>query len=144
MAHSLPSRRRPAGATHSRLAAALLASSALLGAPAAQAALATGGGKPANVLVAFTGVVKDTKGNALPGATIIIRGTKSGTTSGADGTFRFNLPTGNEVLIISSVGFKTQEIEVKGRTTVEVRMEDDMAALDDVVVVAYGAQSTLR
>lgn len=141
MAHSLPSRRRPAGATHSRLAAALLASSALLGAPAAQAAPAAGGGgKPANVLVAFTGVVKDTKGNALPGATIIIRGTKSGTTSGADGTFRFNLPTGNEVLIISSVGFKTQEIEVKGRTTVEIRMEDDMAALDDVVVVAYGAQ----
>jgi TonB-linked SusC/RagA family outer membrane protein len=139
MAHSLPSRRSLAGATPSRLAAALLVGGALLGAAPAQAAASPA--PTADINEAFTGVVKDTKGNALPGATIIIRGTKSGTTSAADGTFRFNLPTGNEVLIISSVGFKTQEVEVKGRATLEVRLEEDNAALDEVVVVGYGTQT---
>ena len=141
MAHSLPSRRSLAGATPTRLAAALLVGGSLLGAAPANAAGAASPALAADINVAFTGIVKDTKGNPLPGATIIIRGTKSGTTSAADGTFRFNLPTGNEVLIISSVGFKTQEIEVKGRATLEVRMEDDNAALDEVVVVGYGTQT---
>ncbi|RZL12616.1 MAG: SusC/RagA family TonB-linked outer membrane protein [Hymenobacter sp.] len=130
-----------AGATPTRLAAALLVGGTLLGAASASAAPAAKLVTPAGINVAFTGLVKDTKGNPLPGATIIIRGTKSGTTSAADGTFRFNLPTGNEVLIISSVGFKTQEIEVKGRATLEVRLEDDNASLDEVVVVGYGTQT---
>ena len=141
MAPSLPSRRRPAGATHSRLAAALLASSTLFGAQAAQAAPVAGGGKPANVLVAFKGRVVDAKGNALPGVTVLIKGTKTGTSTDANGIFNFNLPTGKEVLIFSFVGYKTQEIAVNGRSTVDVSLEEDAAALNDVVVVGYGTQT---
>ncbi|HET9503014.1 MAG TPA: TonB-dependent receptor [Hymenobacter sp.] len=141
MAHSLPSRRRPAGATHSRLAAALLASSALLGAQAAQAAPVAGGGKPANVLVAFKGRVVDAKGQPLPGVTVLIKGTKTGTSTDANGIFNFNLPTGKEVLIFSFVGYKTKEMAVDGRSTLDVSLEEDAAALDDVVVVGYGAQA---
>jgi TonB-linked SusC/RagA family outer membrane protein len=141
MAHSLPSRRRPAGATHSRLAAALLASSALLGAQAAQAAPAIGGGKPASVLVAFKGRVVDAKGQPLPGVTVLIKGTKTGTSTDANGIFNFNLPTGKEVLIFSFVGYKTKEMAVDGRPTLDVSLEEDAASLDDVVVVGYGTQT---
>ncbi len=130
-----------AGATPTRLAAALLVGGTLLGVQPALAASAASLTSPTGVLVAFQGKVMDTKGNPLPGATIIIRGTKTGTASDANGIFHFNLPTGNEVLIISSIGFKTQEIEVKGRGTVEVRMEEDNASLDEVVVVGYGTQT---
>ncbi|MGI4867796.1 MAG: SusC/RagA family TonB-linked outer membrane protein [Janthinobacterium lividum] len=130
-----------AGATPTRLAAALLVGGALLGAAPASAASTAKLASPTDINVGFTGTVKDAKGNPLPGATIIIRGTKSGTASAADGTFHFNLPTGNEVLIISSVGFKTQEIEVKGRASIEVRLEEDNASLDEVVVVGYGTQT---
>lgn len=141
MARFLPSHRPLAGTTPARLAAALLVGGTLLGGQPALAAGAAGWAAPTGVRVAFQGRVLDIKGNPLPGATIIIRGTKTGTASDANGIFHFNLPTGNEVLIISSIGFKTQEIEVKGRGTIEVRMEDDNASLDEVVVVGYGTQT---
>ena len=144
MAHFLHAHLPLAVGTPTRLACALLVGGALLTtAPAiaatdhAAARLAT----PASVKVNFTGLVKDAKGNPLPGVTIIIRGTKTGTTSAADGTFRLNLPTGNEYLILSSIGFKTQEVAVNGKTTLEVRLEDDNAALEEVVVVGYGTQT---
>ncbi|GAA4496698.1 TonB-dependent receptor [Hymenobacter ginsengisoli] len=123
------------------MACALLLSSTLLGAQSGLAAGLTAPAAPSGIRVAFQGKVVDTKGNPLPGATIIIRGTKTGTASDASGIFHFNLPTGNEVLIISSIGFKTQEVEVKGRSTIEVQMQEDNASLDEVVVVGYGTQT---
>ena len=141
MAPSLPSRRPLAGATPTRLAAALLVSGSLLGAQAALAAPPTRAGNPSNVLVAFKGRVVDAKGNALPGVTVLIKGTKTGTSTDANGVFNFNLPTGKEILIFSFVGYKTQEIAVNGRSTVDVSLEEDAASLDDVVVVGYGTQT---
>ncbi|MBJ6110461.1 SusC/RagA family TonB-linked outer membrane protein [Hymenobacter sp. BT523] len=133
----------PAGAP-TRLACALLVGGALLGTDPAQAAVA---GPPAKtksskgITVGFTGLVKDSKGNPLPGVTVLIKGTKTGTSSGPDGTFHFNLPTGNETLIFSFIGFKSQEIAVNGRTSLEVSLEDDNTALDEAVVVGYGTQN---
>ncbi|MBF9221188.1 SusC/RagA family TonB-linked outer membrane protein [Hymenobacter ruricola] len=134
----------PAGAP-TRLACALLVGGVLLGTDPAQAAAVAGppvktkSGK--GITVGFTGLVKDSKGNPLPGVTVLIKGTKSGTSSGPDGTFHFNLPTGNETLIFSFIGFKSQEVAVNGRTTLEVALEDDNAALEEVVVVGYGTQT---
>jgi TonB-linked SusC/RagA family outer membrane protein len=96
---------------------------------------------PAGVLVAFKGRVVDAKGNPLPGVTVLIKGTKTGTSTDANGVYNFNLPTGKETLIFSFVGYKTQEIAVNGRSTVDVSLEEDAAALDDVVVVGYGTQT---
>ena len=144
MAHSLrtPSP-RPAGAPI-RLACALLVGSSLLATAPAQAAAGPPTRRPGStkgVTVGFTGLVKDTKGSPLPGVTVLIKGTKTGTSSGADGTFHFNLPTGNEILIFSFIGFKSQEVAVNGRTTLEISLEDDNAALEEVVVVGYGTQT---
>jgi TonB-linked SusC/RagA family outer membrane protein len=130
-----------AGVTPNRLAKALLVGSSLLGAQAALAAPVASANHPTDILVAFKGRVVDAKGNALPGVTVLIKGTKTGTSTDANGVFNFNLPTGKEVLIFSFVGYKTQEIAVNGRSTVDVSLEEDAAALDDVVVVGYGTQT---
>ncbi|GAB4018650.1 SusC/RagA family TonB-linked outer membrane protein [Spirosoma koreense] len=88
----------------------------------------------------ITGTVKDAKGEAVPGVNVLIKGTKTGTVTDIKGTFRLNLPTGNETLIFSYIGFKTLEISVKGQTALTVQLEEDAAALNEVVVVGYGVQ----
>jgi TonB-linked SusC/RagA family outer membrane protein len=141
MAHFLLPHLPLVGATPTRLAAALLVGGALLGAQPALASPATSPPHPADVLVAFKGRVLDAKGQPLPGVTVLIKGTKTGTSTDANGVYNFNLPTGKEVLIFSFVGYKTQEIAVDGRSTVDVSLEEDVASLDDVVVVGYGTQT---
>ncbi|UFH52678.1 TonB-dependent receptor [Spirosoma sp. KNUC1025] len=88
----------------------------------------------------ITGTVKDAKGQALPGVNVLIKGSKTGTVTDIQGTFRLNLPKGNETLIFSYIGFKTQEVPVNGRTSLAVSLEEDAAALSEVVVVGYGVQ----
>ncbi|MBD2755737.1 SusC/RagA family TonB-linked outer membrane protein [Spirosoma validum] len=88
----------------------------------------------------ISGTVKDDKGQVVPGVNVLIKGTKTGTVTDIQGTFRLNLPKGNETLIFSYIGFKTQEIPVNGRTSLVVQMEEDAAALSEVVVVGYGVQ----
>ncbi|UOR03585.1 SusC/RagA family TonB-linked outer membrane protein [Hymenobacter aerilatus] len=89
----------------------------------------------------ITGTVRDAKGEVIPGVSVVLKGTTTGTTTDAQGVFRINLPTGNEVLVFSSIGFKKQEIIVSGRTTLDVKMVEESAALNEVVVVGYGTQS---
>ncbi|RRB02440.1 SusC/RagA family TonB-linked outer membrane protein [Larkinella rosea] len=96
--------------------------------------------KSAAPLENITGTVKDAKGEPLPGVNVLIKGTKTGTVSDIKGMFRLNLPKGDETLIFSYIGFKTQEVPVKGRTTFEVQLEEDAASLSEVVVVGYGVQ----
>lgn len=142
MAHFLHNRLPLAVGTPTRMACALLVGGALLGTPPAQAAARpTPPSSAKGITVAFTGLVKDSKGNPLPGVTVLIKGTKTGTSSGTDGIFRFNLPTGNETLVFSFIGFKSQEVAVNGRATLEIQLEDDNAALEEVVVVGYGKQT---
>ncbi len=87
------------------------------------------------------GRVTDEKGEALPGATILVKGADGlGTSAGADGSFALTVPTGNETLVISSVGYVAQEIALAGRTTLTVQLAVDNQALNEVVVVGYGTQ----
>ncbi len=94
----------------------------------------------ASAFINTTGTVQDAKGMPLVGVSVAIKGTSSGTVTDANGVFRLNLPTGEETLIFSSVGYKTQEVAVAKRTNFLVQMEDNDAALDEVVVVGYGTQ----
>ncbi|HVI46674.1 MAG TPA: SusC/RagA family TonB-linked outer membrane protein [Chitinophaga sp.] len=86
----------------------------------------------------ITGKVTDSQGAAIPGATIQIKGTKSGTTADADGNFKLSLPTSANTLIISFMGQKTQEVNVANQTTVNIKLEAENTTLTDVVVVGYG------
>lgn len=89
-------------------------------------------------LANVTGTVKDSKGQPLPGVSVRVKGASTGTSTDANGVFRLNLPTGNEILVISMVGYKTQEMPAAGKTTLVVVLEEETSNLDEVVVIGYG------
>jgi TonB-linked SusC/RagA family outer membrane protein len=89
-------------------------------------------------LVNITGTIKDSNGQPLPGASVKIKGTTTGTSTDGNGVFRLNLPTGNETIVISMMGYKTQEISMTGKTAITVTLKDEASDLDEVVVVGYG------
>lgn len=83
-----------------------------------------------------TGQVTDASGLPIPGATIKIKNSKTGTTSSADGSFKLNVPA-NAVLVISGVGFETKETTVTG-STVSISLKQSDQSLSEVVVTALG------
>ncbi len=89
-----------------------------------------------------TGRVIDAEtSESIPGATIVVKGTQNGTITDLDGNFRLSLsPTDEQVLIISFVGYETQEVSVAGKSQVEVSLGLDITSLEEVVVVGYGTQ----
>ncbi len=87
----------------------------------------------------ITGKVTDSKdGSPLQGATVAAKGSRSGAQTGSDGTFRISVPSSVNALIVSSVGFATQEISIDGKTSVEVSLVIANTSLGEVVVVGYG------
>ncbi|WP_375436098.1 SusC/RagA family TonB-linked outer membrane protein [uncultured Hymenobacter sp.] len=106
-------------------------------ASASKTAAATRG----RIEVTVQGRVTDEKGGALPGATIIVKGaTGLGASTDVEGNFSLTVPTGNETLVVSSIGFVAQEISIGGRTTLTIKLVTDNKALEEVVVVGYGTQ----
>ena len=90
----------------------------------------------------ITGKVTDEQGNALPGVTVMIKGTSLGTATGADGEYRLEIPGGGEqVLVFSFIGMKTQEITVGARTQLDVKLVEDSETLEDVVVTGIFTKS---
>ena len=89
----------------------------------------------------INGTVTDDSGTPLPGASVIEKGTTNGTQTDFDGNFSIELRDENVILIISYIGFITQEIPIKGQTNLSVRLQEDTAALDEVVVIGYGTLS---
>jgi len=85
----------------------------------------------------ITGRVVDSKNEAVIGATILIKGTSTGTVSDFNGNFSLEA-TGNDVLMISYVGMTSQQITVGTSKNIHVVMLDDTKALDEVVVIGYG------
>lgn len=77
----------------------------------------------------------------LPGASVIVKNKAIGTNTDFDGLFVLNGVSIDDVLIFSSVGFQTQELKVGSNTTFNVVLQEDVEALDEVVVVGYGTQS---
>jgi TonB-linked SusC/RagA family outer membrane protein len=87
------------------------------------------------------GKVGDEKGLGLPGVSIILKGTSTGTVSGADGMYTLSIPeSGNNVLVFSFVGYLSKEVTVGNQTTLSVDLAVDTKALEEVVVVGYGTQ----
>jgi TonB-linked SusC/RagA family outer membrane protein len=75
----------------------------------------------------------------LPGVTVMVKGTNISAVTDMDGNYEIAADP-NAILVFSSIGFKTQEIELNGQTTVNLNMEDEAQALDEVVVVGYGTK----
>lgn len=87
----------------------------------------------------ISGKVTDENGEALPGASVVVRGTINGTTTNLEGNYKLNVPEG-AVLAVSFVGYKTQEVVVGNRSVIDVQMKLDAEQLEEVVVVGYGTQ----
>ena len=85
-----------------------------------------------------SGNVTDSSGQALPGVTVIVKGTTQGTITNADGNYSLSNVPGNAVLVFSFVGMKTQELEVSGKTTITITMEEETVGIDEVVAIGYG------
>ncbi|MBD0258934.1 MAG: SusC/RagA family TonB-linked outer membrane protein, partial [Cytophagales bacterium] len=88
----------------------------------------------------ITGTVRDDQGQPLPGVNVLLKGSSTGTISGADGAYAITAPDGNGTLVFSFVGFTPQEVSINGRTTIDVALMPDVKALNEVVVVGYGTQ----
>lgn len=75
----------------------------------------------------------------LPGVSVVIKGTLTGGITDLDGKFSINVKA-EDILVVSFIGYKTQEIPVGNRTKIDILLEEDVALLDEVVVVGYGIQ----
>lgn len=87
-----------------------------------------------------TGTILDETGAALVGVNVQIKGTTRGTASDVKGAYRIDVPNGTSVLVFSYIGYKAKEVTVGNQTTINVSLESDAGALDEVVVVGYGTQ----
>ncbi|WP_316825955.1 MULTISPECIES: TonB-dependent receptor [Pedobacter] len=95
---------------------------------------------PAAREVTVKGKVSDQAGVGLPGVTIKVKGSNTGTVTATDGSFSLKLNDADAVLIFSYLGFASQEVELNGRSELNIVLLAQPSALDEVVVIGYGTQ----
>ncbi len=105
-----------------------------------------------NILVSFTvvcfaqaqqvsGTITEAEtGAPLPGATVLVKGTNNGTTTDFDGVFQLSNVSGTATLVVSYIGFKTQEIAVNNATELSIALTAEANVLDEIVMIGYGTQ----
>lgn len=87
-----------------------------------------------------SGKVISAEGEALPGVSVVVKNTTTGTVTDPEGQYSLPLPDGAATLVFSFIGFSPQEVAVGNRSQVNVTLQVDAKALDEVVVVGYGTQ----
>ncbi|MGZ3835980.1 MAG: SusC/RagA family TonB-linked outer membrane protein, partial [Mucilaginibacter sp.] len=90
--------------------------------------------------VTVTGTVTDEKGNALPGVTVLLKGTKEGTATDLKGNFSIVVPNSGATLVFSMTGYVPQELSVPAGGVLNVQLIADTKSLNEIVVVGYGTQ----
>lgn len=88
----------------------------------------------------ISGTIKDAQDMPLPGVTITVKGTKQATNSDLDGNYKISANS-NDILVFSYLGFVTKEIPLNGKTKITITLDEDIAKLNEVVVVGYGTQT---
>lgn len=88
----------------------------------------------------LSGSVVDVSGSPLPGVNVVEKGTANGAVTDFDGNYSITVTAPDAILMFTSIGFATLEIAVGNQTNIDVVMEEDASALDEVVVVGYGTQ----
>ena len=93
----------------------------------------------ASAQIKVTGVITDAKnGEPIPFASVVVKNTTTGTAADADGNYAITVPNAASVLVFSSVGYLTQEVENAGRSVINVLLATDAQSIDETIVVAYG------
>ncbi|MCK8495323.1 TonB-dependent receptor [Spirosoma sp. RP8] len=90
--------------------------------------------------VTIRGRVTGEDGQAIPGVSILLKGTNTGTVTNTDGDYSLTVPDANGTLVFSFIGYSTQEVPVSNRATINVTLKNDVQQLGEVVVVGYGTQ----
>lgn len=85
------------------------------------------------------GNVYDKEGQPITGATILVKGTTNGTVTNLDGAYSLNSVSKDAVIVVSYVGMKTQEVNVRGRSSLNITLQDDNVTLNETVVIGYGS-----
>lgn len=88
----------------------------------------------------INGVVTDKNGVPLPGANIFEKGTSNGTTADFDGNFSISVSGADAILVISYIGYTSKEVKSNTETILQIILDEDVANLDEVVIVGYGSQ----
>src|SRR5690606_11421860 len=91
-------------------------------------------------VLTVTGTVTTETGEPLPGVNVIEKGTTNGTTTDVNGRYSIMVPEGDVTLVFSFIGYVTQEVATRGRSSVDVVLTEDVQSLSEVVVVGYGTQ----
>ena len=86
------------------------------------------------------GKVVDSANISLPGVSVFVKGTTSGTITSSDGTYSLSVPASGKTLVFSFVGMKKSEVEIGSQTTIDVTMTEESIGLEEVVAVGYGTQ----
>ena len=89
--------------------------------------------------IQLQGVVVGQGNEPLPGVNVVVKGTTNGTITNNEGQFSINVPS-TGILVISYVGYKTQEVPVNGKNYLHIVLEENLQSLDEVVVIGYGVQ----
>jgi len=87
-----------------------------------------------------SGTVTDSKGEAIPGVSVKVKGTNLGAVTDKNGKFKLTIPNGSSILVFSFIGFETQDLAVNNREVINVRLKDSNDVLEELVVVGYGKQ----
>ncbi len=87
----------------------------------------------------INGTVTDANGEGLPGVTVLEKGTSNGAITNIDGSYSVNV-SGGATLVFTFVGFETQEVQVEGRTLIDVTLKEELSELEEVVVIGYGTR----
>ena len=96
---------------------------------------------PEEQAVVITGrIVSAADGEGIPGVSILLKGTTIGTVTDLNGDFQLDAGSSSGTLVISSIGFATQEVPINSRSVINVTLEEDIQGLDEVIVVGFGTQ----
>lgn len=88
-----------------------------------------------------SGTVSDAETDTpLPGVNVLVQGTAIGAATDADGAYELSVPSAQDTLVFSFIGYETKEVPIAGRSMIDVQLTSDVAALEGVVVVGYGTQ----
>lgn len=90
--------------------------------------------------VTVTGTIADINGEALQGVNILVKGSTTGAITDMEGAYSITVPGSEAILVFSYIGYTPQELSVGNNTIINVVLEEDVMAIDELVVVAYGTQ----
>src|SRR6187402_136480 len=91
-----------------------------------------------------TGKIVDQQGTSMPGVNVIVKGTSTGTTSDSEGSYSIAVPNDEAILVYSFIGYRSTEVPVGTKTSIDFTMEEDVAQLSEVVVTALGIERSTK